>query len=38
VAIGHFVYLDEANPTDLPGEAVVPMENLSWIHKLGVGD
>jgi hypothetical protein len=38
VAIGHFVYLDEANPTDLPGEAVVPIENLSWIHKLGIGD
>jgi hypothetical protein len=38
VVIGHFQYLDEANPADLPGEAVIPMENLSWIHKLGIGD
>ena len=38
VAIGHVRYLDEANPVDLPGEALVLHENLSWIHKLGIGD
>jgi hypothetical protein len=38
VAIGHFQYLEEANPVDLPGEATVLFENLSWIHKLGPGD
>lgn len=38
VAIGHFEYLEEANPVDLPGEATVLFENLSWIHKLGPGD
>jgi hypothetical protein len=38
VAIGHFEYLEEANPVDLPGEATVLHSNLSWIHKLGPGD
>ena len=38
VVIGHFQYLGEANPVDLPGEATVLRENLSWIHKLGPGD
>lgn len=38
VAIAHFRYLDEANPHDLPGEATVLRDNLSWIHKLGAGD
>lgn len=38
VAIGHFEYLEEANPVDLPGEATVLHANLSWIHKLGPGD
>lgn len=38
VVIGHFEYLEEANPVDLPGEATVLRENLSWIHKLGAGD
>lgn len=38
VAIGHFKYLEEANPLDLPGEATVLHSNLSWIHKLGPGD
>lgn len=38
VVIGHFEYLEEANPVDLPGEATVLVQNLSWIHKLGPGD
>jgi hypothetical protein len=38
VAISHFQYLEEANPVDLPGEATVLHDNLSWIHKLGPGD
>jgi hypothetical protein len=38
VVIGHFEYLEEANPVDLPGEATVLHSNLSWIHKLGPGD
>lgn len=38
VVIGHFQYLEEANPVDLPGEATVLHGNLSWIHKLGPGD
>lgn len=38
VTIGHFEYLGEANPVDLPGEATVLHANLSWIHKLGPGD
>lgn len=38
VVIGHFEYLEEASPVDLPGEATVLFENLSWIHKLGPGD
>ena len=38
VVVGHFEYLGEANPVDLPGEATVLCENLSWIHKLGPGD
>lgn len=38
VVIGHFEYLEEANPVDLPGEATVLTSNLSWIHKLGPGD
>lgn len=27
-------YLDEAKSTDLPGEALVLFENLSWVHRL----
>lgn len=38
VALGHFRYLDEAQPADLPGEALVRFDNLSWSHKLGPGD
>lgn len=38
VVIGHFQYLSEANPTDLPGEATVRFDNLSWVHRLGPGD
>lgn len=38
VVIAHFEYLEEANPVDLPGEATVLFDNLSWIHKLGPGD
>lgn len=38
VVIGHFEYLEEANPVELPGEATVLHANLSWIHKLGPGD
>jgi small nuclear ribonucleoprotein (snRNP)-like protein len=38
VVVGHFEYLEEANPVDLPGEATVLRENLSWIHQLGPGD
>lgn len=38
VVIGHFHYLEEANPVELPGEATVLHQNLSWIHKLGPGD
>lgn len=38
VVIGHFEYLEEANPVDLPGEATVRFDNLSWVHKLGPGD
>jgi hypothetical protein len=38
VAIGHFRYLDEANPHDLPGEAIIERSNVSWIHKHGIGD
>ena len=38
VVISHFEYLDEANPTGLPGDATVLVGNLSWIHRLGAGD
>lgn len=38
LVLGHFRYLDEANPVDLPGEALVRFDNLSWVHKLGIGD
>jgi hypothetical protein len=38
VVIGHFEYLDEAQPAELPGEATVLLGNLSWIHRLGPGD
>lgn len=38
LAVGHFTYLDEADPADLPGEAAVRFDNLSWIHRLGPGD
>lgn len=38
LVIAHFEYLNEAQPTDLPGEAVIRFDNLSWMHKLGPGD
>lgn len=38
LVIGHFQYLGEADPVDLPGEATVLVENLSWVHRLGPGD
>jgi small nuclear ribonucleoprotein (snRNP)-like protein len=38
VAVTHAEYLEEAQATALPGEAVVLRGNLSWIHKLGAGD
>lgn len=38
LVVGHFEWLEEANPVDLPGEAVVMFDNLSWIHRLGPGD
>jgi small nuclear ribonucleoprotein (snRNP)-like protein len=38
VAVSHVEYLDEAKPAELPGEALVRFDNLSWIHKLGPGD
>lgn len=38
LAVAHFAYLDEAQATDLPGEAVVRFDNLSWVHRLGPGD
>lgn len=38
LALAHFTYLDEANPVDLPGEATVLYENVSWVHRLGAGD
>ena len=37
VVLGHFEYLDEAKPTDLPGEATVLLDNLSWVHALPAG-
>lgn len=30
-------YLDEASPVDLPGQAVIPLGNVSWIHQLEPG-
>lgn len=30
-------YLDEASPVDLPGQAVIPLGNVSWIHQLQPG-
>jgi hypothetical protein len=38
LVLAHFEYLEEANPVDLPGEAVVLTDNLSWIHRLGSTD
>lgn len=38
VVLAHFEYLNEAKPTDLPGEATVLFENLSWVHQLPAGD
>lgn len=37
LVVGHFEYLDEAQVTELPGEATVRFDNLSWVHKLGAG-
>ena len=38
LVVGHFEWLEEARVVDLPGEAIVLLDNLSWIHKLGPGD
>lgn len=38
VVVGHFEYLNEAQVAELPGEATVRFDNLSWVHKLGSGD
>lgn len=37
VVMAAFRYLDEAQPHDLPGEAVVPISNVSWFHRLAEG-
>jgi hypothetical protein len=37
LVVGHFEYLNEAQAAELPGEATVRFDNLSWVHKLGVG-
>lgn len=37
VVMANFVYLDEAQPHDLPGEAVVPVANVSWFHRVSAG-
>ena len=37
VIISGVEYLDEANPVGLPGQAVVLLENVSWIHRLSEG-
>lgn len=34
VVIANFEYLDEAKATDMPGEALVLLDNLSWVHRL----
>jgi len=34
VAVSNFEYLDEAKAQDLPGEALVLFDNLSWVHRL----
>lgn len=37
VVMAHFTYLEEARPHDLPGEAVVPLANVSWFHRIAEG-
>lgn len=37
LAVSNFQYLEEAQATDLPGEAIVLLENLSWLHRYAVG-
>lgn len=34
LVVGHYEYLNEAKATDLPGEAVVPRSNFSWLQRL----
>ena len=37
VVLAAIRYLDEAKPHDLPGEAVIPLGNVSWFHRLSEG-